>query len=178
MIREFNIPLPMENSAHPQSSRAALNGGYEPTDVNIRGVLVFLGILLATVVIVQLVITSISRHFAYRASQLDKQILRGQVLPSVAASRAYFPYPREQISPLADLQMFRAQEETELNSYGWIDRKAGVVRIPIDRAMDLIVQRGLPVAAGTNGNKTGPSSLQLQQQRPLQFTPSGQEEKP
>ena len=32
-----------------------------------------------------------------------------------------------------------------LNSYGWVDPKAGVVRIPIDRAMDLLLQKGLPV---------------------------------
>lgn len=98
------------------------------------------------------------------------------MVPSVAASRAYFPLPREQVSPQADLQAFRTREEAELNSYGWIDRKAGVVRIPIDRAMDLIIQQGLPVRIGTNANKTGPSSLQLQQQRPIQFTPSGKKE--
>ena len=36
------------------------------------------------------------------------------------------------------------QEEQTLNSYGWVDQQAGVVRIPIDRAMDLLAQRGLP----------------------------------
>ncbi len=37
------------------------------------------------------------------------------------------------------------REEGLLYSYGWVDEKAGTVRIPIERAMDLIVQRGLPV---------------------------------
>jgi hypothetical protein len=36
-------------------------------------------------------------------------------------------------------------EEKSLYSYGWVDEKAGIVRIPIERAMDLLVQRGLPV---------------------------------
>ena len=45
------------------------------------------------------------------------------------------------------------------------ERTAGIVRIPIDRAMELVLQRGLPVRSGTNRNETGPSSYQLQQQR-------------
>ena len=36
------------------------------------------------------------------------------------------------------------QEEQTLHSYGWVDQQAGVVRIPIDRAMELLAQRGLP----------------------------------
>jgi hypothetical protein len=35
-----------------------------------------------------------------------------------------------------------------LSSYGWVDREAGIVRIPIDRAMDLLAERGLPARAG------------------------------
>jgi hypothetical protein len=35
------------------------------------------------------------------------------------------------------------KEEQTLDSYSWVDQKTGVVRIPIDRAMQLIAQRGL-----------------------------------
>lgn len=49
-------------------------------------------------------------------------------------------------TPVTDLdQMVRSQNEA-LNSYGWVDRQKGVVRIPIDVAMDLVAQRGLPAA--------------------------------
>ncbi|MGA3008199.1 MAG: hypothetical protein ABSE59_09940 [Opitutaceae bacterium] len=53
------------------------------------------------------------------------------------------PDDRWQYSPegRADrLKELRASEQTELTSYGWIDQKAGVVRLPIDRAMELTVQ--------------------------------------
>lgn len=43
----------------------------------------------------------------------------------------------------------RAAEEKEINSYGYVDQAHGVVRIPIDRAMDLIAQRGLPPRKNT-----------------------------
>jgi hypothetical protein len=49
---------------------------------------------------------------------------------------------------------FLMNQEDQLNSYGWVDEKAGVARIPIERAMELMVQRGLPVyAAGNAGAK-------------------------
>jgi len=40
---------------------------------------------------------------------------------------------------------FLMNQEKQLHSYGWVDEKDGVARIPIERAMELIVQRGLPV---------------------------------
>jgi hypothetical protein len=38
----------------------------------------------------------------------------------------------------------RAEEDASLNSYGWVDKEQGVVHIPIERAMDTVVERGLP----------------------------------
>ncbi len=73
--------------------------------------------------------------------------------------------PRLQISPTQDLAAFRAQEDRELTTYGWINRTSGVVRIPIERAMDLLAQRGLPVRPGVGHSRLGPTPLELQQQR-------------
>jgi hypothetical protein len=49
-----------------------------------------------------------------------------------------------------NLEQFRQSERHALESYGWVDQNGGVVRIPIDRAKDLLLERGLPVrgAAG------------------------------
>jgi hypothetical protein len=55
-----------------------------------------------------------------------------------------FPQPRLETNETIDIAKFRLQEEQTLNSYGWVDQEAGVVRIPIDRAMELVAQRGLP----------------------------------
>lgn len=66
------------------------------------------------------------------------------------------PRPRLQASPKRDLDELRQAEDKALNSYGWIDRDAGQVRIPIDRAMELMVQRGLPFrAAGAQPAASG-----------------------
>lgn len=45
---------------------------------------------------------------------------------------------------LADIQ--KMQQEA-LTTYGWVSKDAGTVRLPIDRAKALIVERGLPVTA-------------------------------
>jgi len=64
--------------------------------------------------------------------------------PPTEYGRLIPPEPRLQPEPPTDLKSFRAAEEAFLHTYGWINREAGVVRIPIDEAMELVVQRGLP----------------------------------
>lgn len=54
------------------------------------------------------------------------------------------PEPRIQESPRRDLAGQRAYEDYVLNNYVWVDKQKGVVGIPIERAMDMIVQRGIP----------------------------------
>jgi hypothetical protein len=57
------------------------------------------------------------------------------------------PMPRLQVAPLQDLEQVRAKEEEELNSYGWVDPRAGIVHIKIDDAIRILAQRGLPQTA-------------------------------
>ena len=54
------------------------------------------------------------------------------------------PAPRLQSDPFAELDLLRAAEEGRLTSYGWDEGSAENAHIPIDRAMDLLVERGLP----------------------------------
>jgi hypothetical protein len=77
-----------------------------------------------------------------------------------------FPKPNLQIDDdhAERMALYTAQDD-ELNSYGWVNRSDGIVHIPIDRAMDLLLQRGLPNR--TNGvSQTGGSPLQLMQSIP------------
>jgi hypothetical protein len=54
------------------------------------------------------------------------------------------PAPRLQPAPIADIKDMMAAEDRILNGYGWVDREKGVTHIPIDRAIDLLAQRGVP----------------------------------
>lgn len=55
------------------------------------------------------------------------------------------PAPRIEEHPAIEVKELHSQEDNFLSTYGWTDRKAGVVRIPIDRAMELQLERGFPV---------------------------------
>jgi hypothetical protein len=87
---------------------------------------------------------------------------RGLTAPTLAGPQSQpgklLPEPRLETIPGANLARLRAEEDGELNTYGWIDRSNKIVRIPIERAMELIVQRGLPVP---NGSATGMSEYEL-----------------
>ena len=58
-------------------------------------------------------------------------------------SDAPAPAPRLQVYPVAHWQGFQASERQRLASYGWMDRSSGAVHIPIERAMELVAERGV-----------------------------------
>jgi hypothetical protein len=77
-------------------------------------------------------------YFAARQARID-------VLPSPLADPQQLPpEPRLQVSPGADVEHMREAEEAVLQNYRWVDREAGIVGIPIDRAMDILAEKGLP----------------------------------
>jgi len=55
------------------------------------------------------------------------------------------PLPRLQEHPTQDVEALRAGEAGVLSSYGWVDQPSGVVRVPIDEAMQIALRRGYPV---------------------------------
>jgi hypothetical protein len=79
-----------------------------------------------------------------------------------------FPKPRLQPDEYRDYAVYRRQVDEQMNSYTWIDKNAGKVRIPLSRAIDLLAERGLPVAsttaAGTAESKA-PTAKATGQQR-------------
>jgi hypothetical protein len=64
--------------------------------------------------------------------------------PMAAEDSQIPPAPRIEEHPAIEIQQLHAQEDHILSTYGWTDKKAGVVRIPIDRAMELQLERGFP----------------------------------
>jgi hypothetical protein len=65
------------------------------------------------------------------------------------------PSPRLQTQPFKDIYELKTQQRGALTSYGWVDKAGGVVHIPIDQAMALVLQRGLPARVG------GPSTASM-----------------
>jgi hypothetical protein len=111
---------------------------YETRDMNLRVVINSL-IGLAVLVVVSLLLMwgLFYLLLAERRSSIDIP------LPPLAASQEP-PEPRLQAVPKDELETLRLEEETLLNGYSWVNKEAGVVRIPIERAMELTLERGLP----------------------------------
>jgi hypothetical protein len=66
--------------------------------------------------------------------------------------------PMLETNEMGQFRNFLMNQENQLNSYGWVDQKAGVVHIPIDRAMELIVQQKLPVYAPGSAERNSTAS--------------------
>lgn len=111
--------------------------GYERRDANIRALLQFAFWLFVTLVLVMLGTKWVFFYFA-RTQPL------GPPPTPFESARVLPPKPRLQVEPKVDLRNYREVQQERLASYGWVDQHNGVVRIPIDRAMDMLLDRGLP----------------------------------
>jgi hypothetical protein len=117
---------------------------HEESDVNILAIFGFGAGLIAVAIVVHVAILLFFNVLESRARQQS-----ASVYPLAAGQENRLPpEPRLQTDPREDLSELRAREDAILRSYGWVDRNAGVVRIPIDRAMELTLQRGLPARQG------------------------------
>jgi len=130
----------MEHSNATQQMDPHGAGGHEERDVSFRPVVQGLAALVALLVVTGLLMRLV---FGFLADREAKDSPPANPLAQ-SFGRQVPPEPRLQTDPLQDLQTLHAAEDAVLNSYGWIDRKAGVVRIPVQRAIELLAQRGLP----------------------------------
>lgn len=115
-------------------------------DENVRGILRFGLWMVVSAVVIYAVLFGMFQYFDRQAAAADpaqNPLLAGEKPPATPAAR--FPQPRLQANAAADLVKIQAGEDEILSSYGWVDRNAGVVRMPIDRAMQMVAQRGVPV---------------------------------
>jgi hypothetical protein len=112
--------------------------GHQPYEERVRPVVLFtVWLTIGTLAVLALM------KVAHDAFELEIREASKPIHP-LAAEREVPPEPRLQAAPSADLAEFRAREEERLSTYGWIDRQAGVVRLPIERAMELVLNEGLP----------------------------------
>jgi hypothetical protein len=140
----------MSNQLHP--ANPAPNGGYERTDIGVRGVLYFLAGLAVFGALAYLAAAGVYSYLDKR-SAAEQAPVNPLVTNAPADTRHIskdypqeaFPNPKLEEDERGQLNGDRLKEEQTLSTYDYIDKNAGTIRIPIDHAMDLIAQRGLPV---------------------------------
>lgn len=131
--------------------------GYEAKDVSVGGLFSILLLLVLCGVVIFVGVAGVMRYLQLH----EVRKTEGWAGIPAPATRE-FPEPRLELNAPADLARLRAAEDADLNSYGWVDRSAGRVRLPISRAMELLLQRGLPDVGH------GQTPLSLMQARPAE----------
>jgi len=146
------------------------NAGYEQKDISSAGVLYFLLGLAVAGLLVYFVVDGLY-HFLDQRSAAEQAPVNPLVTNAPTDTRQIprdypqdtFPNPKLEEDERGQLNGIRLTEEETLSTYDWIDKNAGTVRIPIDRAMDLIAQRGLPVRQ--QAGSTAPASATPQPEK-------------
>jgi len=134
------------DTKHPSGAQ------HETSDFNMKFVWAFawtlLGLMFAGLFVAFLLYAGYSRFWTAQDAAHQPSRL-------AASLPARPPEPRLQELPAQDLRSFRARESAAQHEYGWVEPAAGVVRIPIERAMELVLQRGLPVRAVQGNEESG-----------------------
>ena len=155
--------MPTHNPNEPEREPVDASKGFEHSDVGVAGIAVFLTALTVFVVVTGLLAYGIGKvinaHLAKEDATKSKWVKTVDVRPlgnmpsnpelenKMAELTQQLPAPKLQPDDgLQDTADLHAKEDLLLEYYSWADQGQGKVRIPIERAMELIAQRGLPVA--------------------------------
>jgi hypothetical protein len=142
-------------STDPQKTAHSLDGGDEPlhhdvsfdaTDVKPSAVMGFLMYLGLAIVVALLVVWWSLALIESRAARFDRppSPLRAGVKAPQPPEPRLQGVPGHPSDPQQDLRDYLEEMKRQQNSYGWVDEKAGVAHIPIDDAMRIIAEKGLP----------------------------------
>ena len=132
---------------------------HEKSDVNVRALLIFVACFIAFGALTHAIVYVMFNQFANveRKKSVGTELTAMPAVTgaNVPAEPRLQPFPNRMHdgnvpppntnTPLTDMADMRAAEEESLNKAGWVDKQKGVVRLPIETAKQLVVQRGLPV---------------------------------
>jgi hypothetical protein len=114
---------------------------HEESDVDTRAILKFGAALAVLALVVHVFLWWLQGTFAAQADRA-----RTTVYPMAAGQQDQPPpEPRLQANPQQELRDLHSRQQSRLNGYSWVNKDGGIARIPIEEAMRIVVQRGLPV---------------------------------
>ncbi len=122
---------------HPVSE--AGGKGYETRDANPTMLFLIGGGLIVLILAVMFVVIGVLKLF-----EADRPTSGEPALPATAEAHVLPPDPRLQTDPQADYVRMSTEQDSLLRSYGWVDERLGIARIPIDTAIAIVAGRELP----------------------------------
>jgi len=136
--------LHQPHAAHPPHAADNPAVHHDESDVNIRGIFGFAAAMIVTAIVIYLLVGAVFKYLDIR----ERHQAQPEYPLAAAEENRLPPEPRLQTNPRQDLTDLRAREEQTLTTYSWVDKNAGVVRIPIDEAIKKTLERGLPARTG------------------------------
>jgi hypothetical protein len=115
--------------------------GHEPSEVGIRPIIIFGIVFILVAVVVEVIMVGVMDVF-----KAEQKVLSKTKPERFKDEAGQFPAPQLQPNTTADMNEFRQSESKGLESYGWVNQKEGIARIPILRALKIVSERGLPKA--------------------------------
>ncbi len=112
--------------------------GHEKSDANPGSIAGFEVALLLLAVVSMAAMGGLFYYFTNREAVADTS------RSPLATERSLPPIPNLQVNPASDLEQLRVEENKRLNTYGWVDKEQGIVRIPVEKAMEVVAKQGLP----------------------------------
>jgi len=154
------------HAGHPHGNLDNPDTSHETSDINIRAIIWFIAILTAIVLSMNVSMWAMFRVLQHFERKFDPAITPlARQASEIGDPAKSFAQPTLQTTPWTDLRTFRADQEHHLNGYGWVDEKLGVARIPISKAKEMLLQKGIPVrpeladaTEGTHVAATGESN--------------------
>ena len=138
-----------------EEKQTANNSGFEKEDMSPLGIFYFMAGLAIVGVVIYFILVGMYRFLdAYdrtHQAPVNPMAIKTGIDQTMSSkeirdkAEATFPKPVLEYSEQTQFVKELATQDETLASYDWVDQKAGIVRIPIDRAIDLVVERGLPV---------------------------------
>jgi hypothetical protein len=132
------------SSQHPHGPTDNPDVVHEESDINVRAVIWFVIVLTGISLAVDVAMYGLFKALDYYEVTHEPPASPLAVAPAPATGGPQ-PAPGLQTTPWADLKQFRAAQNAQLHGYGWVDEHAGVARVPIEKAKELLLKQGLPV---------------------------------
>jgi hypothetical protein len=151
----------MTDNLHPVKTNG--HADFERRDITVAGVVYFMVGLAVVAILIHFIVAGMYKYLDHRFESQQRAVsplvtnpIRDtRTLPPEFKTdsegsdyekylQKSFPEPQLEIDERTELNKVRLYEENRLSTYDYIDKDAGTVRIPIERAMDLLAQRGLP----------------------------------
>jgi hypothetical protein len=131
------------SSQHPHGSLDNPDTAHEESDINVRAIIGFVVVLTVIVLAVDVAMWALFKVFAHMEVKNDP-IVTPLADPPLPPNQPPGPTGL-QTTPWADLKQFRASQNAYLHGYGWVDEPGGIARVPIEKAKEMLLKRGLPV---------------------------------